>query len=244
MAEKSVSIEMRRYQWVIWSEHGPETVAERGLLQCLFDYLATSGKIYPSAATLAVKTGLNERTVRAHLDTLCRENWLSRRPRGTPSGQGWRRYEYRLHWPARLLKVRDEYLKATEAERLRARDDFRNENGWQTGDDVEDDDNTAPPAPGPPPPDALPPGYQVDPEAWATLAHWRAAINRPMSLQAAKVAASRLEVYPIDDQWIAVEACLHQMSLQPAHGRYRLKIDDSLRRQAKDWRAQRLAGHR
>ncbi len=234
-----MSVEMRRFQWVIWSEHGPATVAERGLLQCLFDYLATSGRIYPAASTLAVKTGLNERTVRAHLDTLCRENWLSRRPRGTPSGQGWRRYEYRIHWPQRLLKVRDEYLKATEAERLRARDDYRAEHDWQTGDDVEDDDATAPPAPEPPP-DALPPGYQVDPEAWATLANWRRAIGSPMSLQAAKVAAGRLEAYPVADQWIAVEDCLRQGSLQPAHGRHRLKLDDSLRRQAADWRAQRL----
>ncbi|MCC7277089.1 MAG: hypothetical protein IT487_02080 [Chromatiaceae bacterium] len=238
MAE--MTVEMRRFQWVIWSEHGPATVAERGLLQCLFDYLATSGRIYPAASTLAVKTGLNERTVRAHLDNLCRHNWLSRRTRGTPSGQGWRRYEYKLHWPAHLSAVRDEYLKATEAERLRARDDYRREHDWQTGGDVDDDDDTAPPTPEPPPRDALPPGYQVDPEVWATLANWRRAIGSPMSLQAAKMAASALESYPTPDQWIVVEDAHRQGNLRLPAGTQRLEIDDSLRRQAAEWRAQRL----
>ena len=58
---------------------------------------------FPSTRTLEKQTGLSRRTVETHLAVARRVGWITVERRGD-SGQGWRRHEYRIAWPADVAK--------------------------------------------------------------------------------------------------------------------------------------------
>ncbi|WP_175534791.1 helix-turn-helix domain-containing protein [Thiocapsa roseopersicina] len=129
---------MRRWQWAIWSHEGPARVAQRAVAQVLFDYLVTSpdGRVFPSIETIAEKTALTEKTVGGHLDALVAAGWIARRLRER-GGQGWRRYEYTLHFPKHIDPSTDDFLKRAERKRLDAIDEHRITEEWPPRDDAE-----------------------------------------------------------------------------------------------------------
>ncbi|WP_295448075.1 helix-turn-helix domain-containing protein [uncultured Thiodictyon sp.] len=129
---------LKRWRWLVWSEHGPARVTQRALLQVLFDYYATSkdGRVFPSQQTLSTKTGVCLRAVREHLDILEADGWFKRK-KGGKSGQGWALDFYILTWPNHIDPKTDIWLKEVERNRIQARDDYRQDEGWQPENDEE-----------------------------------------------------------------------------------------------------------
>lgn len=129
---------VRRWRWLVWSEQGPKHVVQRGICQILFDFLITSpsSEVYPSEATIAVKAGVSEKTIRTHLLALEASGWISRAARGG-GGRGWRRTSYKLHFPKHVDPDTDPWLREVERKRLDARDEYRCDEGWRPETDDE-----------------------------------------------------------------------------------------------------------
>ena len=140
----SNSAKQRRWQWAIWSREGPSHVAQRAVAQVLFDYLMTSpdGRVFPSEDTIAEKTALTRKTVSKHLDALAESGWIARRLKGQ-GGQGWRRYEYTLHFPKHIDPSKDDFLQACERKRTDAIDAHRIEEEWYPRTEAEADRRAA-----------------------------------------------------------------------------------------------------
>ena len=115
MSDDRVNPKMRRWQFLIWSDSGPPGPAKRALLQVLFDFLVSSpeSRVFPSIATLAVKTDQTEKTVGRHLAELQTDGWFRRDSR-PGSGQAWRRFEYHLTFPRHFDASKDEWLKSVD----------------------------------------------------------------------------------------------------------------------------------
>lgn len=99
----------RRYLFAwrhaIASDEGPKRAPDRHIALTLSLYMNGDGlSAWPSQETLALRTGLNIRTVRFALARLCDEKWLSREPRKSPRGIKSKRwgYEYRAKLPTKL----------------------------------------------------------------------------------------------------------------------------------------------
>jgi len=99
------------FQWrkMIASESGPQPTTRHILLTLSIHMNEAGGSCYPSIRTLAGETGLSTRTICTHLEAAERGGWISRRMRqpgneGGRSGQGWRRHQYSLSFPEKVLK--------------------------------------------------------------------------------------------------------------------------------------------
>lgn len=128
MAE--ISVEEKRWQWLVWSKDGPPHVAQRAILQVLFSYHVSTRKVFPSEGTIAEKVGLSVRSVRRHIAEIEAAGWIRREKVG--NGQGWRRSVYTILFPSHLPKNKDPWLAEMERQRQQARADFREEEGWET----------------------------------------------------------------------------------------------------------------
>lgn len=90
------------------SEEGPAHPHDRhvGLTASL--YMSSDGlRCWPSQDTLALRTGLTDRSVGRALKRLCDTQWLSRKPRKSPRGIPHKRfgYEYQARLPKRLANA-------------------------------------------------------------------------------------------------------------------------------------------
>jgi len=89
----------RAWTWrhaIINSNLDPTTRHVLLTLSCFMNEVG--GSCFPSQSTLAEKTGLSERSVRAHLRLAVAAGWIDRNRHGF-GGSKWRRHEYRAAWP-------------------------------------------------------------------------------------------------------------------------------------------------
>jgi DNA-binding transcriptional MocR family regulator len=87
------------------SEEGPSCGVDRHVAMTLSLYMNGDGLgAWPSQDTLALRTGLTDRTVGRALERLCGEGWLARQPRKSSRGIRHKRYgyEYRATLPKAL----------------------------------------------------------------------------------------------------------------------------------------------
>ncbi|MFB3084252.1 MAG: helix-turn-helix domain-containing protein [Gammaproteobacteria bacterium] len=81
------------WQRAILSPKGPEHSTTRLVLMALSIHMRPDGsKCFPSVRTIALETGLSERSVCTHLQRAEQQGWIRKRKRGT--GRGWARHEY------------------------------------------------------------------------------------------------------------------------------------------------------
>ena len=80
-----------------WLEHLEEyelSSIRRLVLLSLATWMNPQGHCFPSIKSVAKRAGLNERTVRRHLEDCHKLRLINRNDRRKYGGQGWRRYEY------------------------------------------------------------------------------------------------------------------------------------------------------
>jgi predicted transcriptional regulator len=194
---------MRRWRWLVWSEVGPPGPAKRAILQVLLDFLATSpeGRVFPSVETLAVKTDLTEKSVGRHIAELEAAGWLARYQHGT-SGQGWRRYGYRLTFPKHIDPSADPWLKEAAQQTEKAAAEAR------------------PKLKAVPAPEIKIP-YGVDPQAWREWhAYYTTRVHGGMSEAAAKNSGGRLYGFSVEVQRACVKASIEGGYMQPMNKRW------------------------
>jgi helix-turn-helix protein len=100
-----VALECYRWEWrdLFASEHGPPDPSTRLVLFVLADlYMNQKGEsAWPSQHTLAVRTGLSERSVRSHLKIAEKLGWLKIYLKTRP-GKSWFSHEYVAVIPKRV----------------------------------------------------------------------------------------------------------------------------------------------
>lgn len=104
------SVECERWRWLqaVASHIGPADPTTRLVLMTLSLHMDQTGdNAWPSQKTLARRSGLNERSVRKHLDRAWKDGWLKVYAK-KPNGKGWRLHEYVAAVPADL----EEHLEA------------------------------------------------------------------------------------------------------------------------------------
>lgn len=87
---------MDRWQWIglVFSSDGPKSPTSRLVLAALCRRMDSDGSnCYPSTRTLAVETGLSERSVCTHLELLSKAGWIDIRER-VGNKHGWRLNQY------------------------------------------------------------------------------------------------------------------------------------------------------
>ena len=102
-----MALECERWVWLqaIASEHGPTDPTTRLVLMTLSLHMNQLGEqAFPSQRLLATRSGLSERSVRAHLQIAEREGWVQRFSK-RPKGQGWALHEYGASVPDALQNV-------------------------------------------------------------------------------------------------------------------------------------------
>lgn len=89
-----------RHLWVdlIRTGYGPSSPTSRHVLLALNIFMSESGDAFPSTRTIAVASGLSERSVCTHLIQMQNQGWILRRTAGK-GGQGWKRYMYQVSIP-------------------------------------------------------------------------------------------------------------------------------------------------
>ncbi len=80
----------------------------KGLIKLMLVFLSlfmdeSGSSCFPSTRTLALETGLSERSVCTHLEIATKEGWLKKMLLGL-SGQGWKRHSYEVAFPEKALK--------------------------------------------------------------------------------------------------------------------------------------------
>lgn len=107
------------------SEEGPAVAGDRHIALTLALYMDRDGlSAWPSQDTIAMRSGLTDRTVGRALERLCKEQWLDRQPRKSPKGNRHKRYgyEYRARLPKALA---DAYAKGERCSLFNGKDPRR-----------------------------------------------------------------------------------------------------------------------
>jgi len=106
------------YQWrrLLASEYGPKSPITRLLLHTLMVHMDQSGgSCFPSTKTIAVESGLSERSVCSHLNTAEKTGWIHINQK-SGSGRAWKSNSYQAEIPINVLKE-IQHLEAKGTER-------------------------------------------------------------------------------------------------------------------------------
>lgn len=120
--EEGKGSELLRYQFMIWTTQGPDTMAKKAILQVLTGFHASFEYVHPSMETIAAKIGANVKTVKRHVPELEREGWIVRRK--ILGSNGHRFTLYRLRFPGWFNKETDDWLEGADERRREAQEDY------------------------------------------------------------------------------------------------------------------------